>query len=95
MGLFGLFESDETKMEKESIGKKVSCVHCGSEYYELKTSTLPSELSQKYYYGDAAMQCTSCGKIYCASGYCSMIGCSCGGRNYMTIISVKKFTKWK
>jgi len=73
MGLFGLFKS---KLEKESIGEKIVCANCGSEYYELKVFPVPSELSQKYNY-EPGTQCVACGKFYCKNCSFGMMLCPC------------------
>jgi len=91
MGLFSLFKS---KVEKEAIGNSLTCAVCGKVYYELKASSLPFELTKKYYL-DTAVQCNTCGKVYCSGGYgrfCSMRGCSCGGRVYIAKNCVSKFS---
>jgi len=75
MGLFGLFKS---KLEKESVGKKISCADCGSVYYEIKILPFPSELSHKYDY-EPGTQCAACGKFYCRSCSWTMMMPSCCG----------------
>jgi hypothetical protein len=95
----GLFQS---KAEKQYLGEAVTCAVCGTKYYKLKSSMLPSELIGKYRPASVGV-CMRCGRAYCMDsagfgGSCAMQmqmsgGCTCnpGGHiDLMTDRYVKK-----